>query len=123
MGIIRDEDRIARQDYLQRSTNRSDRIALALQELKDDREAIVSDIVNSARRNYIEKGTLPPKAVTKARKLSAAYLAGNPEAQNMIAEWLREYEPNLTPRVRIGPDCSGRLKTTAEIVVEFTPTH
>jgi acyl carrier protein len=119
MGIIRDYERQARNEYLASEDKRNNPVKYALAELNSLKSTLVTALVESARKNYISNGTL--KAVVDLDFESSFHLVNNKDATELIRQWMESEDPDLVAVVKIGPDCSGKPRYAAQVVVEFTP--
>ena len=119
MGIIGDREHLARAARLEAEDRQKNPTKYAMVELTAKKQVVVGELVTSARKNFVEKGTI--RAVTDLRFNDSFHLVNRREAEKLIADWLHEEDPSLHANVVIGPDCSGNMSYAAEVVVEFTP--
>jgi acyl carrier protein len=116
MRIIREQEKRAFRDR-HGSDDLSTPLAYELNCLREDEARLVSALVASARRNYIKNGVL--QAVADLKSDTSDLLINNKQAEELIAQWLRDEDPSLEPTVKIGPDRSGNIRYATQAVVTF----
>lgn len=118
MGIIRDQELIARKAHLNSLETPADPVAQALLDLQARKTSIVDALTASAREHFIKTGRLEAAADIHAE--SSMYLVDEPTAAKLIKQWMREVDSSLTASVRVVGDYSGNLNYAAQIVVLFS---
>lgn len=119
MGIIRDEDIKAREDYLDAEERRNNPVKYALLELEHRKSLIVPELIESARKQYVKSGTVRGRTTLRFTDSECRVLEGLTGAQDLIASWLEDVDPSFRVNVKIGPDCSGNYRYESEVVAEF----